>query len=91
MYPACAKVAREEGFDAVADAFEAIAVAEKQHEKRYRNLAENLRAGKVFKRDGKVVWSCRNCGYLHEGDEAPELCPSCIHPQANFELLAENW
>lgn len=91
MYPACAKVAREEGFDAVADAFEAIAIAEKQHEKRYRDLAENLKAGKVFKRDGKVVWRCRNCGYLHEGDEAPERCPACIHPQAHFELLAENW
>ncbi len=91
MYPACAKIAREEGFAAVADAFEAIAVAEKQHEKRYRDLAENLKAGKVFKRDGKVVWRCRNCGYLHEGDEAPERCPACIHPQAHFELLAENW
>jgi rubrerythrin len=91
MYPACAKVAREEGFDAVADAFEAIAIAEKQHEKRYRDLAENLKAGKVFKREGKVVWRCRNCGYLHEGDEAPERCPACIHAQAHFELLAENW
>jgi len=91
MYPNCAKVAREEGFDAVADAFEAIAIAEKQHEKRYRDLAENLKAGKVFKRNGKVVWRCRNCGYLHEGDEAPERCPACIHPQAHFELLAENW
>jgi rubrerythrin len=91
MYPACAKVAREEGFDAVADAFEAIAIAEKQHGKRYRDLAENLQAGKVFKREGKVVWRCRNCGYLHEGDEAPERCPACIHAQAHFELLAENW
>jgi rubrerythrin len=91
MYPACAKVAREEGFDAVADAFEAIAIAEKQHGKRYRDLAENLQAGKVFKREGKVVWRCRNCGYLHEGDEAPERCPACIHPQAHFELLGENW
>lgn len=91
MYPGFAKVAREEGFDAVADAFEAISVAEKQHEKRYRDLAENLRAGRVFKRDGKVVWRCRNCGYLHEGDEAPERCPACIHPQAHFELLSENW
>ncbi len=91
MYPGFAKVAREEGFDSVADAFDAISVAEKQHEKRYRDLAENLRAGRVFKRDGKVVWRCRNCGYLHEGDEAPERCPACIHPQAHFELLAENW
>ncbi len=91
MYPGFAKVAREEGFAEVAEAFEAISVAEKQHEKRYRDLAENLHAGRVFKRDGKVVWRCRNCGYLHEGDEAPERCPACIHPQAHFELLAENW
>ncbi|MEJ2529995.1 MAG: rubrerythrin family protein [Gammaproteobacteria bacterium] len=91
MYPGFAKVAREEGFEAVALAFEAISVAEKQHEKRYRDLADNLKAGRVFKRDGKVVWRCLNCGYLHEGDVAPERCPACIHPQAHFELLAENW
>lgn len=91
MYPGFAKVAREEGFEFVAQAFEAISVAEKQHEKRYRDLAENLKAGKVFKREGKVVWRCLNCGYLHEGDEAPERCPACVHPQAHFELLAENW
>ena len=91
MYPSFAKVAREEGFEAVALAFEAISVAEKQHEKRYRDLADNLKAGRVFKRDGKVVWRCLNCGYLHEGDVAPERCPACIHPQAHFELLAENW
>jgi len=91
LYPGFAKVAREEGFEAVAVAFEAISIAEKQHEKRYRSLAENLQAGRVFKRDGKVVWRCRNCGYLHEGDEAPERCPACVHPQAHFELLAENW
>jgi len=91
MYPNFAKVAREEGFDNVADAFEAISVAEKQHEKRYRDLAANLKAGKVFKRDGKVVWCCRNCGYLHEGEDAPERCPAGIHPQAHFELLGENW
>ncbi len=91
MYPGFAKIAREEGFEAVAQAFEAISVAEKQHEKRYRDLAENLKAGRVFKRDGKVVWRCLNCGYLHEGDEAPERCPACIHPQAHFELLGENW
>jgi rubrerythrin len=91
MYPAFARVAREEGFDTVADAFEAISVAEKQHEKRYRDLADNLKAGRVFKRDCKVVWRCRNCGYLHEGEEAPECCPACMHPQAHFELLGENW
>ncbi len=91
MYPACAKTAREEGFDDIADAFEAISIAEKQHDKRFRNLADNLAAGRVFKRDGKVVWRCRNCGYLHESEEAPNVCPACIHPQAHFELLGENW
>ena len=91
MYPAFAKVAREEGFDRIADAFEAISIAEKQHEKRFNDLAANLEAGKVFKRNGKVVWRCRNCGYLHEAEEAPETCPACLHPQAYFELLGENW
>ncbi len=91
MYPACAKTAREEGFDDVADAFEAISIAEKQHDKRFRDLADNLAAGRVFKREGKVVWRCRNCGYLHESEEAPNVCPACIHPQAHFELLGENW
>jgi len=91
MYPAFAKVAREEGFDQVAEAFEAISIAEKQHGKRYKELADNLETGKVFKRNGKVVWRCRNCGYLHESEEAPEICPACLHPQAYFELLAENW
>ncbi len=91
MYPAFAKVAREEGFEQVAVAFEAIAVAEKQHGKRYKELADNLEAGKVFKRGNKVVWRCRNCGYLHEAEVAPELCPACLHKQAHFELLAENW
>ncbi len=91
MYPAFAKVAREEGFDHIAEAFEAISVAEKQHGKRYKDLADNLEAGRVFKRNGKVVWRCRNCGYLHEAEEAPEVCPACLHPQAHFELLGENW
>lgn len=91
MYPGFAKIAREEGFDEIAAAFESIAVAEKQHGKRYQDLAENLEAGKVFKRDGKVVWRCRNCGYLHEAEEAPDICPACLHPQAHFELLGENW
>ena len=91
MYPEFAKTAREEGFDSIAAVFEAIAVAEKQHEKRYVDLAANIEAGKVFKRDEKVIWRCRNCGYLHEGNEAPELCPACDHPQAHFELLGENY
>ena len=91
MYPGFAKVAREEGFDAVAAIFEAIAVAEKQHEKRYNDLVANIEAGKVFKREEKVVWRCRNCGYLHEGTEAPDVCPACDHPQDHFELLGENY
>ena len=91
MYPDFAKVAREEGFEDIAQVFEAIAVAEKQHEKRFKDLAANIEAGRVFKRDGKVVWRCRNCGYLHEGESAPEECPACAHAQAHFELLGENW
>ncbi len=91
MYPEFAKIAREEGFDAIAAVFEAVAVAEKQHEKRYKALAENIEKGRVFKREAKVVWRCRNCGYLHEGDEAPGQCPACAHPQAYFELLGENY
>jgi rubrerythrin len=91
MYPGFAKTAREEGFEEIAEVFEAIAVAEKQHEKRYNDLKANIEAGRVFKRDKPVVWRCRNCGYLHEGAEAPEKCPACAHPQAHFELLGENW
>ena len=91
MYPDFAKTAREEGFDIIANAFEAISIAEKQHEKRYRDLADNLEKGKVFKREGKVVWRCLNCGYLHESEEAPDVCPACLHKQAYFELLGENW
>jgi rubrerythrin len=91
MYPGFAKVARDEGFGEIAVVFESIAVAEKQHEKRYNDLAANIEAGRVFKRDKKVVWRCMNCGYLHEGNEAPATCPACAHPQAHFELLGENW
>ena len=91
LYPTFAKIAREEGFPEIAKAFEMISIAEKQHEKRYRDLYNNLMEGKVFKRNEKVVWRCRNCGFLHEGTEAPELCPACLHPQAHFELLGENW
>lgn len=91
MYPGFAKTAREEGFETIAAVFEAISVAEKQHEKRYVDLAANIEAGRVFKRDEEVVWRCRNCGYLHKGSEALEVCPACVHPQAHFELLGENW
>ncbi|MBU0514362.1 MAG: rubrerythrin family protein [Proteobacteria bacterium] len=91
MYPGFAKIAREEGFVEIAAVFEAIAVAEKQHEKRYNDLAANIEAGRVFKREGQVAWRCRNCGYLHQGDGAPDECPACVHPQAHFELLGENY
>ena len=91
MYPGFAKIAREEGFNDIGAVFEAISVAEKQHEKRYLDLAGNIEAGRVFKRDKKVVWRCRNCGYLHEGEKAPKECPACAHPQAHFELLGENY
>jgi rubrerythrin len=91
MYPGFAKTAREEGFKEIADVFESIAVAEKQHEKRYNDLRANIEAGRVFVRDKPVVWRCINCGYLHEGPEAPETCPACAHPREYYELLGENW
>lgn len=91
MYPEFAATAREEGFANIADIFLAIGVAEKQHEKRYRDLLTNIENGRVFKRDEKVTWRCRNCGYVHEGEEAPEVCAACAHAMAHFELLAENW
>lgn len=91
MYPNFAATAREEGFNDIAIIFEAIAVAEKQHEKRYRDLMNNIETGRVFQRDEEVCWRCRNCGYLQTGKEAPELCPACAHAQAHFELLGENW
>lgn len=91
LYPGFAKVAREEGFEVPAMLWEMISVAEKQHEKRYNDLAANIEADRVFKRDEVVVWRCRNCGYLAEGQEAPAMCPACAHPQAHFELLGENW
>ncbi len=91
MYPSFAKTAREEGFDSIAEIFEAIAVAEKQHEKRFNDLRANIEAGRVFKRDQPVKWRCINCGYVSEGSEAPECCPACAHRQAHFELLGENW
>ncbi len=91
MYPGFAEIAEEEGFKQIADIFNAIAVAEKQHEKRYLELAGNIEQGLVFERAEPVVWRCRNCGYLHEGTEALKACPACAHPQAHFEILAENW
>ena len=91
LYPGFAKVARDEGFEAAAIIWEMVSVAEKQHEKRYVELAGNIEADRVFKREQSVVWRCRNCGYLHEGPAAPDMCPACAHPQAHFELLGENW
>ena len=91
IYPGFAQVAKEEGFDAISMVWMMISVAEKQHEKRYVDLAANIEADRVFKRDQVVVWRCRNCGYLAEGAEAPAMCPACAHPQAHFELLGENW
>ncbi len=91
LYPGFAQVAKDEGFAAPAMVWEMISVAEKQHEKRYVDLAGNIEADRVFKRQEVVVWRCRNCGYLAEGAEAPAMCPACAHPQAHFELLGENW
>ncbi len=91
MYPDFAKVAAQEGFDNVSRAFRNIAVAEQFHEKRYLALAANIEKDLVFKRPGKVVWRCMNCGYIHEGEEAPRECPACAHPQAHFALICENW
>jgi len=91
MYPEFAEIAREEGFGAIANVFENIAVAEKQHEKRFLGLLANIENGTVFKKEESVTWRCQNCGYVQEGAEAPNACPACAHPQAYFELLAENW
>ena len=91
MYPEFAKIADEEGFSEIAAVFRSIAIAEKQHEKRYLALLKNIEDGTVFKKDGEVYWRCSNCGYIHKGTEPPEKCPACAHPKAYFELLAENW
>ena len=91
LYPGFADVADQEGFKEVAAAFRAIARVEVQHEKRYRKLLENIEKGKVFKKDKQSAWKCRNCGHIHEGLEAPEVCPACLHKQAHFELAADNY
>ena len=91
LYPEFAAVAREEGFEAVALVFESISIAEKQHEKQYRDLLANIEAGSVFDKGEPTTWRCRNCGYTHEGNEAPQSCPACAHPQSYFEVLGENW
>lgn len=91
MYPEFANVADQEGFPEVSKVFRHIARAEEQHEKRYLDLLKNVKLHSVFKKASPVMWKCRNCGYIHEGAEAPNECPACAHPQAHFELLSENW
>jgi rubrerythrin len=91
LYPGFAKVARQEGFEIAAKIWDAVSVAEKQHEKRYLDLLRNVELGKVFLKDQPVVWRCLNCGYLHEELNAPDACPACAHPQGYFEVLGENW
>ncbi len=91
LYPGFARVAADEGFEEIAKVFNAVSVAERQHEKRYRDLALNIKEGKVFRRGIEVVWRCMNCGYLHHGSEAPDICPACVHPRDYYELLGENW
>lgn len=90
-YPKFADIADEEGFPAIAKMYREIAVAEKGHEERYLAFVKNIEEGKVFKKDTEVVWQCRNCGYLYEGTEAPEICPACLHPQAFFEVKKNNY
>lgn len=91
LYPAFAEVAKEEGFPEIAAAFTMIAVAETRHETRFEKLAGNVETGRVFKREEKVMWKCGNCGYIHEGSEAPRECPACLHPREYFELFAETY
>ena len=91
LYKEAEETARKEGFEEIADQFKEIAEVEEQHEKRYRKLLKNIKEAKVFKRDTVVKWKCRNCGYVHEGKEAPEECPACAHPQSFYELLCENY
>nr|KXH69867.1 MAG: rubrerythrin [Candidatus Thorarchaeota archaeon SMTZ1-83] len=91
MYPEFSRIAEQEGFSEIAAAFQSIAMAERGHEKRYLSLLKNVERGRVFRRETAVMWRCRNCGYIHEGTEAPEQCPACAHPRAYFELLCENY
>jgi len=91
LYPEFAKIADEEGFKEIAVAFRMIATVEKAHEARFTKLYNNLNDGHVFERDNKIVWKCRNCGYLHEGEKAPQKCPACLHPQSYFEIKEKNY
>ena len=91
LYPEFEKIARKEGFKEIADSFKEIAEVEQQHEIRYRKLLNNIKKGKVFKKDKIIRWKCRNCGYVHEGKDAPKICYACKHPQAYYEVLEENY
>ena len=91
LYKEAEDTARQEGFDEIADVFKEIAEVEEAHEIRYRKLLKNVKEGKVFKKDSVVRWKCRNCGYVHEGKEAPTTCPACAHPQGFYEVLCENY
>jgi len=91
LYPDFEKIARDEGFEDVADSFKEIGEVEEYHEKRYRRLLENVSKGEVFRKGESVMWKCRNCGYVHEGKEAPKSCPACKHPQAYYEILCEGY
>ncbi|MBU1083689.1 MAG: rubrerythrin [Candidatus Omnitrophota bacterium] len=91
LYSGFAETAKKEGFDEVAETYTNIAKVEKEHEKRYLKLLENVKKRTVFKKEKSIEWKCRNCGYVHEGAEAPETCPACKHPKAYFEVLSENY
>lgn len=91
LYPMFAKIAEQEGFKEIATAFRMIARVEQAHEERFAKLFKNLEEGRVFERNGKIVWKCRNCGYLHEGTKAPKICPACLHPQSYFEIKESNY
>ena len=91
LYPEFAKIAKEEGFPEISAAWTMIAKVEEQHEIRYLKLLKNIEDGKVFKKDEKVLWKCRNCGYIHEGDSAPQKCPACLHPQSYFQVKEDNY
>jgi len=91
LYPEFARIAEEEGFKEIAIAWNMIAKVEKAHEERFKTLYENLESGKVFERNGKIMWKCRNCGYIHESEKAPKICPACLHPQSYFEIKETNY
>ena len=91
LYPQFADVADKEGFPEIAAVYRSIASAEEKHEIRFNKLAKNIEEGKVFKKDEKVRWKCGNCGYIHEGEEAPDVCPACAHPKAHFEVFVETY